>query len=57
MQIYKDYKYNKKEHENRQIYLWRSYIYYLAQLYIWESIRSLILRYIRIRILIKVLYI
>jgi len=54
--IYND-KYNKREHENGQIYFWRSYTCFLVQLYIWEFTRSLKSRCIGIQISIEALYI
>ena len=55
IRIYKDYKWHKRGHKNRQIYLWRSYMCFLARLYILESTRSLKLSCIGIQTSIKVL--
>jgi hypothetical protein len=56
-QVCKECKYGKRERENGQICLWRSYTYLLTRLYIWEYTRSLNLRYIRIQTLIRAFYI
>lgn len=57
MRVYRDYMYHKRGRENGQNYSQRSYTYFSAQLYIWESMKSLQLRSIGIQTLIRALYI